>query len=160
MPTRQAIIDYYMSKQSEYIGKYSLHGRTHTHVGYHDPEIEPNLFRPGWIRPEIGLDRLRAFMHSGQERNVHALIRRARLWSSGNQILDCGAGLGGAALLLAENYGYAVSALSVVPEQCRYISNQATFELRERVTALLGDALELDWWQGLKYDIVVGMDAF
>jgi ubiquinone/menaquinone biosynthesis C-methylase UbiE len=161
MPTRQAIIDYYTWKQLEYVGKYSLYGRTHTHVGYHDPEIEPNLFRPGWIRRDLGLDRLRALMHSGQERSVHALIRKARLWSNGNRILDCGAGLGGAALLLAENYGYAVSTLSVVPGQCKYISDQAsTPELRERITILLGDAHKLDWWQGVKYDIVVGMDAF
>ncbi|MEV6873962.1 class I SAM-dependent methyltransferase [Amycolatopsis sp. NPDC051128] len=164
MPTREELIDYYSRKESEYLGKYLLNDRAHAHVGIYDPERQPELFRSGWVDSDLGVDRLKMLMHLGQERSVSELFQLASEWLTEPEpkTLDCGAGLGGTSILLAERYGLRVDALTIVPSQGRHIQREADrLNLAGLVTARVGDVFSPDDWRPSKpYGLIMSFDAF
>jgi cyclopropane fatty-acyl-phospholipid synthase-like methyltransferase len=161
VPTREAIVEYYDRKHAEYLGKYLVAGRAHAHVGHYDPDRQPELFRDDWIRPSLGAEHLKWLMHSGQENTGEMLVEFIRPWLREPRVLDCGAGLGGTALLLASRYRFSTDALTLSPAQRKTIDAQAREQgLSGLVTAIEGDAFDPLWWDDVPYDLIVGIDAF
>jgi SAM-dependent methyltransferase len=162
VPSRESLSGYYTRKAPEYIGKYLVNGRVHVHVGVYDRERHPELFRVGWLKPSLGEERLKSLMHVGQERTVSRLLRLAGQRIEAQRILDCGAGLGGAAFQIADRYGTSVDALTIVPVQAEFIRDRAKIlDLAGPVRAIVGDIFDVSaWWDGAPYDLIIGFDAF
>jgi ubiquinone/menaquinone biosynthesis C-methylase UbiE len=78
---------------------------------------------------------------------------------AGDQLLDIGAGLGGPARLLAQNYGCHVTTVDLSADYCETAEwlNRAT-GLSERITVVHGDALDLPFADG-SFDVVWSQHA-
>lgn len=161
MPKSESIVEYYDWKVPEYTGKYLLEGRAHAHVGLFDKREEPEVFRRGWISPDLGIDRLKHLMHRGQDRTVTNLVRTAQSRLTGSRALDCGAGLGGTAMMLSERFRLEVDALTISPAQYEYMNREVSSGWKDlSVRPILGDVFEKAWWPRRSYDLITGIDAF
>jgi tocopherol O-methyltransferase len=100
---------YYASKTQAIIHKYGPGPRIHFHVGLFERGETPNT--------SVAQDVIRRRLVRSQEAMVE---RAAELWDvaarTPEEILDVGCGLGGGAILWAQRYGSAVTALTVVAE--------------------------------------------
>jgi len=155
------VVSYYQWKATEFDAKYSMNHITHIHTGHYDPNEHPQLFRAGWISPNLGRERIQFLMYAGQDKTVTNLISSAICETMPRTILDCGAGHGGTALILAERYGAAVDALTISPEQATLIQSNATsLGLHAQVHPLVGDVLSMNGFSHPAYDLITGIDAF
>lgn len=162
MPKPRNIRQYYRWKAPEYEDKYSVGGITHIHTGHYDPGTTPELFRPGWIRPDLGVDRLKHLMRVGQDRTVSDLLGPVFEAHKPQTVLDCGAGHGGTAITIAERYGTPVDALTISPEQSEITEVSATeLQVRHLVRPLTANVLKLTASHfNARYDLIFGIDAF
>lgn len=153
---------YYDSKGPEYQAKYGIDGRVHIHTAHFSASRQPEVFRDGWIRPSLGKNYLRSLIQRGQERTISLLLRRFPSWASPQHVLDCGAGLGGTAFLLAERFNAEVHALTISPSQGEVIASTAKdLGLGDYVTPLVTDVFDPSWTSSSgPYDCILGIDAF
>lgn len=150
---------YYSRKDPEYISKYGLSGRVHIHVAHFSQAEQSELFRPGWISPNLGEDFLRSLIREGQDRTSSMLLSRIGGKLDNETVLDCGAGLGGTSWILAERYGCTVTALTASRDQADYIEKQAKeLGVDSKVRPKLGNVFSADWGNG-PYSVIVSIDA-
>ena len=78
----------------------------------------------------------------------------------GSLVLDIGAGLGGAARILAAEYDCHVDAVDISPSRCQANENLTRLlGLEHRVRVLCGDILDLNL-RDHSYDLALGLDSF
>lgn len=159
---REQLKDYYAAKRPEYEGKYGIDRRVHIHTAHFSPRSQPEVFREGWIRSSLGRNYLRSLVQRGQDRTVGLLMSRISRGTPINQVLDCGAGLGASSFMLAERFRAMVDALTISPEQGKFISEASKdLGLEKRVTPIITDVFDEGWIPvSIKYDCIIGIDSF
>lgn len=84
---------------------------------------------------------------------THELARRAQI-ETGDRVLDVGCGLGGSALLLAQQYGCSVDGISISPKQVAAATKEAARRgLAQKATFTVEDANHLAA-DGSGYDVI------
>ena len=89
---------------------------------------------------------------------VHEMVRWGGLdqLPAGTTLLDVGCGIGGSSRLLAKDYGFAVTGVTISPQQVTRAQQLTPAELKARF--LVGDALDLPFADG-SFDVVWSVEA-
>jgi cyclopropane fatty-acyl-phospholipid synthase-like methyltransferase len=140
---------YYESKTLPVLRRYGPGPRVHYHTGLIDAPA----------RPAPSARAMRQQLVSAQERMLYhaAEVWRAKSVSQG-EVLDVGCGLGGGAIFWAQEFGSAVTAVTIAPSHVQLVARfAAQAGVEAQVRPLLCDALEVAG--EARFDTVIAIDS-
>ncbi|MEV4438709.1 class I SAM-dependent methyltransferase [Streptomyces sp. NPDC049577] len=142
---------YYSRKTADILHKYGPGPRVHFHVGLFEPGVTPNTT----VSQTVLRNRLRASQEA-------ALDHAARLWGVREEppihLFDIGCGLGGGSIYWAQEYGCAVTAMTVTAKHVPLMADLVREAgVEDLVTPVLGDIHDL--CEEKRYDAAVAIES-
>lgn len=150
----------YRKKVLSYEAKYNCGYYTHIHTGLYEAATFPFVARAGVEQlQKLGESKIRHYLHFGQELLLNKLLSGVFLETLPRNILDCGAGHGGTALYIADNYSIHVVALTISDAQAAIIEKRVIDSRNDQLISVKCDnVFDADF--GACFTHIVGIDAF